>query len=58
MKGSMIIKNASQLVTCSGFKARQGSAMSDLHVIDDGAVVLENGVITAVGKTGEVSGKG
>jgi imidazolonepropionase len=28
--------------------------MSDLHVIDDGAVVIENGVITAVGKTGEV----
>jgi len=46
MKGNIIIKNASQLVTCSGFKARQGRAMSDLHVIDDGAVVIENGVIT------------
>ncbi|MHC4182322.1 MAG: imidazolonepropionase [Planctomycetota bacterium] len=54
MKGSVIIKNASQLVTCSGFKAKQGKAMSDLHVIDDGAVVIEDGVITAVGKTGEV----
>jgi imidazolonepropionase len=54
MKDSIIIKNASQLVTCSGFKAKQGKAMSDLHVIDDGAVVIENGVITAVGKTGEV----
>lgn len=28
--------------------------MSDLCTIDDGAVVIENGVITAVGKTGEV----
>lgn len=54
MKGCMIIKNASQLVTCSGFKARQGKAMSDLYIIDDGAVVIENGVITAVGKTREV----
>lgn len=54
MKGCMIIKNASQLVTCSGFKARQGKAMSDLHIIDDGAVVIENGVITAVGKTREM----
>lgn len=54
MKGCMIIKNASQLVTCSGFKARQGKAMSDLHIIYDGAVVIENGVITAVGKTREV----
>lgn len=54
MKGNVIIKNATQLVTCSGFKAKQGRAMSDLHIIDDGAVVIENGVITAVGKTGEV----
>ncbi len=54
MKGNMIIKNAAQLVTCSGFKAKHGKAMSDLHVIDDGAAVIENGVITAVGKTKEV----
>lgn len=54
MKNSIIIKNASQLVTCSGFKAKHGKAMSDLCTIDDGAVVIENGVITAVGKTGEV----
>ncbi|MBZ0110478.1 MAG: imidazolonepropionase [Candidatus Scalindua rubra] len=51
MKGNIIIKNASQLVTCSGFGAKHGSAMSDLHVIDDGAVVIENGIITAVGRT-------
>ncbi len=54
MKGNIIIKNSAQLVTCSGFKAKQGREMSDLHVIDDGAVVIENGVITAVGITGEV----
>jgi len=54
MNGNIIIKNSPQLVTCSGFKAKQGSAMSDLHVIDDGAVVIENGIITAVGITGEV----
>ena len=54
MKDRLIIKNASQLVTCSGFKAKQGKTMSDLHVIDDGAVAIESGVITAVGKTEEV----
>jgi imidazolonepropionase len=54
MKNNMIIKNTSQLVTCSGFKAKQGKAMSDLHIIDNGAVVIENGVITAVGRSGEV----
>ncbi len=53
MKNSMIIKNASQLVTCCGFKAKQGAAMSDLHVIDDGAVVIQDGSITAVSQTGE-----
>jgi imidazolonepropionase len=57
MKNNIIIKNASQLVTCSGFKAKQGKAMSDLHVIDDGAVVIEDGIITAVGRTEEVLGK-
>jgi len=54
MKGNIIIKKASQLVTCSGFEAKQGKAMSDLHVIDDGAVVIENGSIKAVGKTEDV----
>ncbi len=31
--------------------------MSDLYVIEDGAVVIENGLITAVGNTREVLGK-
>lgn len=54
MSGNTIIKNASQLVTCSGFKAKQGKEMSDLHIIDDGAVVVEEGIIKVVGKTGDV----
>lgn len=57
MNGNMLIKNASQLVTCSGFKAKQGKEMSDLDIIDDGAVVIEEGVISAAGKTGEILGK-
>ena len=54
MQGNIIIKNAHQLVTCSGFGAKQGKAMSNLDIIDDGAVVIENGVITAVGKTPDI----
>ena len=54
MNGNLIIKNASQLVTCSGFTAKQGKEMSDLHIIEDGAVVIEHGIITAVGKTEDV----
>ncbi len=46
-----ILINASQLVTCSGFDAKRGKEMQELHIIEDGAVVIENGFITAVGKT-------
>jgi len=54
MNGNLIIKNASQLVTCSGFKAKQGKEMSDLHIVKDGMVVIEHGIITAVGKTTDI----
>lgn len=54
MRSSILIKNSSELVTCSGDKAKCGSEMSDLHVIVDGAVVIEDGVIKAVGKTEEI----
>ena len=34
MNNNLIIKNASQLVTCSGFKAKQGEEMSNLNIIE------------------------
>jgi imidazolonepropionase len=54
MNGNLIIKNAAELVTCSGFAAKKGTEMSELHVIEDGAVVIKEGKIAAVGKTHEV----
>ena len=57
MSNNILIKNASQLVTCSGFQAKQGKAMSDLHTIEDGAVVIENARIAAVGKSEAVLAK-
>lgn len=54
MAGNLIIKNASELVTCSGFSARCGKAMQDLTVIAEGAVVVREGVIRAVGRTEEI----
>ena len=54
MNGNLIIKNASQLVTCSGFKAKHSREMSDLHIINDGTVVIEEGIIKAVGKTEDI----
>lgn len=50
---NLIIKNASQLVTCSGFSAKKGKEMSELSVIEDGTVVVTAGVISFVGKSDE-----
>jgi len=54
MNGNLIIKNASELVTCSGYKAKKGEEMSDLKIISDGAVVVKEGIIEAVGTTLEI----
>jgi imidazolonepropionase len=54
MTGNLIIKNATELVTCSGFAAKKGMAMSELGIISDGAVIIEGGKISRVGSTAEV----
>ena len=54
MQGNLIIKNASELVTCSGFTAKNGKEMSELGIIADGAVVIEQGKISRVGGTADV----
>jgi imidazolonepropionase len=54
MKGNLIVKNASEVVTCSGFSAKRGRQMSALGVIADGAVVIEQGKISRVGASAEV----
>lgn len=48
--GNIIIKNAAQLVTCSGFSAKKGREMSNLSVIENGTVIVSGGIITYVGK--------
>ena len=54
MNGNLIIKNAAELVTCSGFAAKKGKDMADLLVIEDGAVIIREGLIEAVGATGDI----
>jgi len=54
IKGNLIIKNASQIVTCSGFCAKQGKDMSDLHIIKNGEVIVKEGIITYVGNNIDV----
>ena len=50
----ILIRNASQVVTCSGFEAKKGKAMSDVGIIEDGAVAVSDGIITHVGPTEDV----
>lgn len=53
-ENKIVVRNIAQLVTCSGFKAKAGRHMAELDIIEDGAVSIENGVITHVGTTAGV----
>lgn len=55
MKKTIII-NASEVVTCSGFKAKKGAEeMNDLGIIENGAVILDGDTIEAVGTMDELT---
>jgi len=54
-KGNILIRNSSEIVTCSGFKAKRGEEMSDLKIIPNGALVIEEGIIKAVDDTYNIS---
>lgn len=49
-KGNLVITNAAQVVTCAGFSAKKGEAMSDLHIIENGTVAITAGRISFVGR--------
>lgn len=53
MNGNLLIKNAAEIVTCSGFSAKSGPEMSDLHIIKGGNILIENGIISSVGGVDE-----
>ena len=50
---NLIIKNAAQVVTCSGFSGQRGKEMGDLQVIENGTVIVTEGVISHVLHQGE-----
>ncbi|MCY7375548.1 MAG: imidazolonepropionase [Pyrinomonadaceae bacterium] len=57
MKVDLIIENAAQLVTCaSGGKPKRGAAMTDVGIIENGALAISGGKIVAVGNTKEIAG--
>lgn len=55
--GKIIIKNAAELVTCRGNSPKHGKDMSDLGMIHDGCVVIENEMIVDVGTTEDILNK-
>lgn len=50
---NLIIKNATQIVTCSGFAGKCGKEMTDLHLIENGTVIVTGGIISHVLHAGE-----
>lgn len=54
-QADLIIHNADQLVTCaSGGKPKRGAAMCDVGLIENGAVAISDGRISAVGKSADI----
>jgi imidazolonepropionase len=54
MKKGLIIKDASQIVTVSGFKAKKGKEMNDIGVIENSSILIKNGKIIKVGTFDEI----
>src|SRR6267378_7657554 len=51
---SLLITGASQLLTLRGRGPRRGSSLSSLGIIKDGALLVSDGVIAAVGTRAQV----
>lgn len=50
---NLIIKDAAQVVTCSGYKGKRGREMRELHVVENGTVIVTDGIISHVLQQGE-----
>ncbi len=51
MGRNIFIRNARQLLTCAGKAPKRGIYLRDLKMLLDGAVAIEDGIITEVGPT-------
>ena len=54
MSSSLLITGASQLLTLRGRAPRRGKALSDLGILRNGALLIRDGVIAAVGARSKV----
>jgi imidazolonepropionase len=51
--GRLLIANATQIVTMAGASPRRGEMMRDLKIIEDGAILIRDHKIEAIGKTAQ-----
>jgi imidazolonepropionase len=54
LTNSLLIRGASQIVTVAGRAPRRGKALADLHVLHDGAILVRDGVIAALGPVAKI----
>ncbi len=54
MSKGYFIRNASELVTCTGDAPKRGKQMEDIGIIDNGSLIIEDGIIKAVGTTDQL----
>src|SRR5690242_10520361 len=47
----LLIQHAAQLVTCAADSPKRGAGMTDVGIIEDGAVAVNKGVIVDVGNS-------
>lgn len=47
--------NCTQIVTCSGFKAKKGSEMSDIGLIENGFILVHDDIIERVGQMASIN---
>jgi imidazolonepropionase len=57
LSSSLLITGASQLLTLRGRAPRRGKALSNLGILKDGALLIRDGVIAAVGSRSEIEAR-
>ncbi|HVU14941.1 MAG TPA: imidazolonepropionase [Phototrophicaceae bacterium] len=53
----LLIHSAAQLITCASDKPKRGKAMTDLGLIEGGAVAIDNGLIIDVGSSADLGSR-
>ncbi|MEA1974875.1 MAG: imidazolonepropionase [Bacillota bacterium] len=50
----LLIKNASQIITCKADKVKKGNDMQELGIIENGSIYIEDGIIKKIGNSSKL----